>query len=100
MFGGQVLLHRFVKQGTSVGCVMSVLPHSLVHLQNLLQHPDYPFQQVVADYFQAGGYHYLVVLDQFSGWLTVFFCGGSVDSSRQLQDWLRQFFTTYGIPEE
>ena len=65
-----------------------------------LQHPDYPFQQVASDYFQAGGYHYLVIVDRFSGWPTVFFCGSSTGSSRQLQEWLRQFFATYGIPEE
>ena len=65
-----------------------------------LQHPDYPFQQVAADYFQAGGHHYLVVVDRFSGWPTVFFCGGSTNNSRQLQEWSRQYFATYGIPEE
>ena len=65
-----------------------------------LQLPDYPFQQVAADYFQAGGYHYLVMVDRFSGWPTVFFCGGSTNSSRQLQVWSRQYFATYGIPEE
>ena len=65
-----------------------------------LQHPDYLFQQVVADYFQAGGYHYLVIVDRFSGWPNIFFCRGSLGSSRQLKDWLRQFFTTYSIPAE
>ena len=65
-----------------------------------LQQPDYPFQQVASDYFQAGGYHYLVIVDRFSGWPTVQFCGASTGSSRQLQEWLRQFFATYGIPEE
>ena len=65
-----------------------------------LQHPDYPFQQVASDYFQAGGYHYLVIVDRFSGWPTVQFCGSSSGSSRQLQEWLRQSFATFGIPEE
>ena len=65
-----------------------------------LHQPDYPFQQVASDYFQAGGYHYLVIVDRFSGWPTVQFCGASTGSSRQLQEWLRQFFATYGIPEE
>ena len=65
-----------------------------------LQHPDYPFQQVACDYFQAGGYVYHVMVDRFSGWPTVQFCGASTGSSRQLQEWLRQYFATYGIPEE
>ena len=65
-----------------------------------LSSPDYPFQQVAADYFQAGGYTYHVIVDRFSGWPTAQFCGSSSGSSRQLQEWLRQHFATYGIPEE
>ena len=52
------------------------------------------------DYFQAGGYHYLVIVDRFSGWPTVQYCGSSTSNSRQLQEWFRQFVATYGIPEE
>ena len=65
-----------------------------------LQCPDYPFQQLASDYFQLGGYVYLVMVDRFSGWPAVQFCGASTGSSRQLQEWLRQYFATYGIPEE
>ena len=65
-----------------------------------LKCPDYPFQQLASDYFQLGGYHYLVIVDRFSSWPAVQFCGASTGSSRQLQEWLRQYFATYGIPEE
>ena len=65
-----------------------------------LPQPDYPFQQIAADYFQAGGYHYLVIVDRFSGWPAIQFCGASSGSSTKLREWLRQFFATYGIPEE
>ena len=65
-----------------------------------LQCPDYPFQQLASDYFQLGGHIYLVIVDRFSGWPAVQFCGASTGSSRQLKEWLRQFFATYGIPEE
>ena len=67
--------------------------------QPLIQ-PEYPFQQVVSDYFQAGGHHYLVIADRFSGWPAIQFCGASDGSSIKLNEWLRQFFATYGIPEE
>ena len=67
--------------------------------QPLLQ-PEYPFQQIVSDYFQSGGHHYLVIADRFSGWPAIQFCGASDGSSTKLQEWLRQFFATYGIPEE
>ena len=65
-----------------------------------LQSPDYPFQQLASDYFQLGGYHYLVIVDRFSGWPAVQFSGVSTGNSRQLQEWLRDYFATYGIPEE
>ena len=65
-----------------------------------LPQPDYPFQQIAADYFQAGGHHYLVIVDRFSGWPAVQFCGNSSGSSVKLREWLRQYFGTYGIPEE
>mgnify|MGYP003334138174 CR=1 FL=1 len=65
-----------------------------------LPQPDYPFECVVSDYFQAGGHHYLVIVDRFSGWPTVQFCGSSSGSSRQLMQWLRDYFATYGIPAE
>ena len=65
-----------------------------------LQQPDYPFQQLAADYFQSGGYHYLVIVDRYSGWPAVQYCGGSSSSSLKLREWLRQFFSTFGIPEE
>ena len=42
-----------------------------------LENPEYPFQQVVADYFQEQGKNYLVIADRFSGWPTVLFCGDS-----------------------
>ena len=31
----------------------------------------YPFQQIAADYFVLEGHHYLVVVDRYSGWLSV-----------------------------
>ena len=65
-----------------------------------LPQPDYPFQQIAADYFQVGGHHYLVIVDRFSGWPAVQFCGGSSNSASKLREWLRQYFATYGIPEE
>ena len=65
-----------------------------------LPQPDFPFQQIAADYFQAGGYHYLVVVDRYSGWPAVQYCGSSSSTSTKLREWLRQFFSTFGIPEE
>ena len=65
-----------------------------------LENPEYPFQQIVADYFQEKGSNYLVIADRFSGWPTLLFCGNSTASRTVLIDTLRSYFSTYGIPEE
>ena len=41
-----------------------------------------------------------MIVDRFSGWPAIQFCGASSGSSTKLREWLRQFFATYGIPEE
>lgn len=46
-----------------------------------LPQPEFPFQQIAADYFQSGGYHYLVIIDRYSGWPAVLYCGNSSSSS-------------------
>ena len=33
--------------------------------------PTTPFEAIVADYFDYGGYHYLVVADRLSGWIEI-----------------------------
>ena len=65
-----------------------------------VQHPNYPFQQVASDYFMLGGHTYLVIVDRFSGWPVVVHCGNSTGSSGMLMDRLREYFATFGIPEE
>ena len=65
-----------------------------------LPQPEYPFQQIVSDYFQEQGHHYLVIADRFSGWPTLLHCGGSTASKSLLIDTLKTYFSTYGIPEE
>ena len=44
------------------------------------EHFDYPFQQIVAHYFQEKGHHYLVIADRFIGCQTLLFCGRSTSS--------------------
>ena len=65
-----------------------------------LPQPEFPFQQIVSDYFQEQGHHYLVIADRFSGWPTLLHCGGSTASNSALINSLKTYFSTYGIPEE
>ena len=59
--------------------------------------PVYPFQQVCSDYFKYIGHNYLLVVDRYSGWPTVYQLKGG---SGSLIKKLREIFVTFGIPEE
>ena len=59
--------------------------------------PEYPFQYLAADYFHHGGKNYVVVVDRYSHWPSVF---SAELGSKGLIINLRTMFSTYGIPEE
>ena len=64
--------------------------------------PTTPFQQVFADFFEFAGNHYLIVGDRLSGWPEVYRTpfGSQLSGAKGLVSCLRQFFTTFGVPEE
>lgn len=66
------------------------------------QCPSTPFEQIVADYFEFGGRRYLVAADRLSGFSEVFFTptGTSNSGARGLITCLREWFRTFGVPEE
>ena len=55
-----------------------------------------------ADFFEFNGHHYLLIGDRFSGWVEVFSASHGTHSagSLGLQAALRQFFATFGVPDE
>ena len=59
--------------------------------------PEYPFQYLAADYFHHLGKYYLVVVDRYSHWPSVY---SSPFGSKGLITSIRQMFSTFGIPEE
>ena len=59
--------------------------------------PEYPFQYVCGDYFHYMGKYYLVLVDRYSHWPTVY---QSNDGAKGLVEALRGVFSTFGIPEE
>ena len=65
----------------------------------LTKSPDYPFQNICADYFQIGNYSYLDIVDRFSGWLCIYYFRGEMGST-SLVNVLRELFSAYGAPEE
>ena len=64
--------------------------------------PTTPFQQVFSDFFEFAGKHYLIVGDRLSGWTEVYSTpfGSQRSGAKGLVSCLRQYFTTFGVPEE
>ena len=62
--------------------------------------PEFPFDKVVADYFQLGGIKYLVYADRYTGWIVVAKIAKGEADSTALKRHLRILFSTYGIPSE
>ena len=61
--------------------------------------PDYPFQQITADYCTIKSKTWLIIADRFSGWTSAFYFSGEA-SSNDLIKILRDMFTTFGAAEE
>ena len=59
--------------------------------------PEFPFQKICADYFQHNNKNYLVVVDRYSNWPTVYEQSNKAES---LVKRLRELFVTFGVPEE
>ena len=62
--------------------------------------PNYPFEQICADYFHIGGHAYISIIDRFSGWLIIYFFKEGEMNSKTLIGVFRELFTAYGAPEE
>ena len=62
--------------------------------------PEYPFQQICADYLHVSGHQYLTIVDRFSGWLCIFHFSPHNATSTSLINECRQLFSAYGAPEQ
>ena len=58
--------------------------------------PSYPFQSLCADFFTLDSNIYLVVVDRYSNWLTVFKL--AADKTENVLRVMREFISTFGIP--
>ena len=64
-----------------------------------LPRPEYPMQMIVADYFDLEGYSYLVIVDRYSNWPSVFRIQ-TKEGSDELCRLMRNHFMMFGKPEE
>ena len=62
-----------------------------------LQHPAYPFSDICADFFEHSSKSYLVVVDRYSNWLSLFQL--TRDTSENIIKVLRDYFTTWGVAQ-
>ena len=60
--------------------------------------PDYPLQLISTDLFDYLGNNYLIIVDRYSGWPVI--CRVNKATSSELISLFRQYFVTYGAPEE
>jgi hypothetical protein len=61
--------------------------------------PTRPFQETAVDIFQFAGYHYLVFVDRFSGWIEVSKFNKS-PSAEMVIAILRRYLIQFGIPNK
>ena len=59
---------------------------------------EYPFQMIVADYFDVKGKSWLVIADRFSGWLSLHYYPREATSSDLIKS-LKEYFCIFGVPE-
>ena len=64
----------------------------------LLQ-PAYPFERICSDYFSLHGKKFLIVVDRYSGWLSVYSVTAG-DGARGLIQTMKTHFSTFGISEQ
>ena len=64
-----------------------------------LASPDFPFQYIVADYFDVKSKTWLVIADRFSGWLSLSYFPREANATDLIKI-LKEYFTTFGIAEQ
>ena len=61
--------------------------------------PDFPFQEIAADFFVIQKHMYLVIVDRYSGWFTISYCKPNEATTSNVIKECINLFCTYGAPE-
>ena len=61
--------------------------------------PEWPFQQICADYFELSGHSYLSIVDRYSGWINIYHIPTNHATSKTLISICRALFIDYGGPQ-
>ena len=60
--------------------------------------PAYPFEMVCTDYFSFAEKSYYIIVDRYSGWLSVY--KATKDGATGLISTMKEYFSTFGIAEQ
>ena len=63
-----------------------------------LPQPAFPFERVCTDYFSFAGKSYFIIVDRYSGWLSVYKAGK--DGAKGFISTMKEYFSTFGISQE
>ena len=63
-----------------------------------LPQPSYPFQMIASDYFSFAGRSYYIIVDRYSGWLSIY--KAEDQGASELVRTLKEYFSTFGIASE
>lgn len=93
-------INRDIKN-TRVNCKYcnEVAPRQTKEPLILSPDPEFPFQQIAADYFTIKGHEFLVLVDRYSGWLTISYFKSNTATSSNLIHECIALFSAYGAPE-
>ena len=60
-----------------------------------LPKPNFPFEMICTDYFSFAGKEYYIIVDRYSGWLSVYKANN--DGAKDFVRTLKEYFSTFGI---
>ena len=60
--------------------------------------PQFPFQMISSDFFDYNGKNYLIIVDRYSNWISIYLAGK--EGAKSLVQELKRHFSTFGISEE
>ena len=63
-----------------------------------LPQPTFPFEMVCTDYFSFAGKSYYIVVDRYSGWLSIYKAGN--DGAAGFISTMKEYFSTFGISQQ
>ena len=86
-----------VKTRATCSLCNTIAPSNPAPPPHPMYHPDYPFSDVCADFFEYSSKSYLVVFDRYSNWISIFQLKS--DNSANIIKVLRDYSITWGVPQ-